>query len=117
MMKSPNPKLKIAAKSALLSLCLNESKLEYFKKKGWIEGIVSSFSELSKENNLKIVSIIYQLSTECLKYTIYDLYNAMAKPLLVLLIDEGTNVSDLALSALVNFCARLDLQTSYFENF
>ena len=40
----------------------------------------------------------------------------MAKPLLVLLIDEDTNVSDLALSALVNFCARLDLQTSYFEN-
>ncbi|OMJ85091.1 hypothetical protein SteCoe_13680 [Stentor coeruleus] len=106
----------LAAKSAMLSLCLNEAKLEYFKKKGWVKEIVKTFSEISnKASRERVIGIIYQLSIECLKYTLYDLYEAITKPLIELIQDEDDEIQSMSLSSLVNLCARLDLQACYYQ--
>jgi Concanavalin A-like lectin/glucanases superfamily len=106
----------LAAKSALLSLCLNENKLNYFKKKKWIDDIVTMFHNIGTKKNKEIASdIIYQLSCECLKYTIYELYKGMSEPLINLIMDDDVKISSKALDALEKLCVRLDLQENYVE--
>lgn len=112
---STNTEAALSAKSALLSLCLNEVKYEYLKKKkGWIEEMIRAFYELGTLSNRKrIAGIIYQLSCECLKYTLYELYKAMQDPIMILLVDKDEEVSSQALKSLLNLSFRLDLQSGY----
>ena len=106
---------RLAAKSALLSLCLNEAKLNYFTKKKWVDNILDTFNELKNDENKERVGlIIFQLSTECLKYTLYQLFLALTRPLYVLVQDPKPNIQSLALKALSNLAVRLDLQSEYF---
>ena len=110
------PDARLIANSALLSLCLNESKLEYLKRKGWIKEIVNTFYETQNhKSRTRVIDIINQLSCECLKYTLSDLYEAMTSPLMILILDDDEKISSLALSALVNLSARIELQEGYLK--
>jgi hypothetical protein len=111
----PEGDSRLAAKSALMSLCLNEAKLNYFTKKKWVDEILNTFKELQNDDNKKrVVILIHQLSTECLKYTLYQLFKSLPPPLFVLIQDQNPEIQGLALKSLVNLSVRLDLQAEYY---
>ena len=98
----------------MLSLCLDEQKLDYFNKKNWVKQIVEAFNELGSQSKKdRVIDIISQLSSECLKYTLYQLFEAMTVPIVKLLKDDSERISGIALKALVNLCSRLDLQKNF----
>ena len=112
-----NESMGLNAKSALLALCLEEDKLEYFKNKGWSQSIFSLFRNLkSFESRLKSVEIISQLSDDCLNYSLNDLYESICEPLKSLVNDKSTEIRIKAISALKNLIQRIDLQKHFTES-
>ncbi|CAG9315928.1 unnamed protein product [Blepharisma stoltei] len=102
----------ISAKAALLILCLNEEKLAYFKKHGWLNDIFSGFKDMKNNSGkFQIVNTLKQLSKDCLKYTLYDLYHSLIDPLLILVQDSSVVVQNRALSILLKLVIRGDVQT------
>ena len=114
--KVPEEALRMRAKSALLNLCLNERQLNYFTHKKWVDEIMDTFNELKTEANRdRVIKIIEQLSKDCLKYTLYHLYLALTKPLIILVQDKNDEIRSLALTSMVNLTVRLDLQPEYSQ--
>lgn len=114
--KEPEEALRMHAKSALLNLCLNEAKLNYFTNRKWVDEIMDTFNELKTEANRdRVIKIIKQLSKDCLKYTLYMLYLALTKPLITLVQDKNDKIRSSALTSMVNLTVRLDLQPEYTQ--
>lgn len=114
--KSNDQEASLSAKSALLALCLMEEKLAYFKKHGWIDDIFSAFKETkTHQSRMKLSNTLKQLSRDCMKYTLYDLYQSVCDPAILLVQDSNNQIQNRSLSVLLKIVMRGDLQIKLGE--